>query len=221
MENIGRIGGRFDFTTMEDGAADEVEARAERAQTAGSARPGSGRVVLDKNSGRTAKVTGIPTDMYQTVRSYTGERFEKKRMTEVQDMLHSKQKYGFRSTALQLQVGLAEKLRLALDNEAKFDIYREMFDEVIRVDASYSELLASIKAAYDDRLALVPVGDEDYVSFAAFQQQEQVSPPTLTPSPDRVCLHCPHIASLQIVCFFAALYPERCMQQIQPLHFGA
>jgi len=198
MDNIGRIGGRFDFTTMEDGAADDVETRAERAHTAGSARPGSGRVVLDKNSGRTAKVTGIPTDMYQTVRSYTGEKFEKKRTTEVQDMLQSKQKYGFRSTALQLQVGLAEKLRLALDNEAKFDIYREMFDEVIRVDASYSELLASIKAAYDDRLALVPVGDEDYVSFAAFQQQEQVFLPTPSPSHDRVCAHRMYITSLQI-----------------------
>lgn len=130
MENIGRIGGRFDFTTMEDGTGDDMEARGERAQTAGSARPDSGRVVLDKNSGRTAKATGIPVDMYQTVRSYTGEKFEKKRTTEVQDIMLSKQRYGFRSTALQLQVGLAEKLRLALDNEAKFDIYREMFDEV-------------------------------------------------------------------------------------------
>eukprot|EP00285_Hemiselmis_virescens_P015857 CAMPEP_0173400888 /NCGR_PEP_ID=MMETSP1356-20130122/49325_1 /TAXON_ID=77927 ORGANISM="Hemiselmis virescens, Strain PCC157" /NCGR_SAMPLE_ID=MMETSP1356 /ASSEMBLY_ACC=CAM_ASM_000847 /LENGTH=102 /DNA_ID=CAMNT_0014360915 /DNA_START=1 /DNA_END=305 /DNA_ORIENTATION=- len=102
--------------------------------------------------------------MHRTMRVWTGEKFEQKKTTDLEDVLMSKHKYGFRSAALQMQVALAEKLRIALDEEAKFDTYREAFEEVIRVDASYSALLQAIKGAYDERLSLVPVGEEDHVS---------------------------------------------------------
>lgn len=139
------MGGKFDFSTMQDLGNGEEQ---QREQTAGK--------VLDRSSGRALRSTGIPSDLHHTLRSYTGEKFEKKKTTEVcdggclcimhasaphkgnlstrcirhlpwgssslkarctllipscapndiqvQDMMISRQKYGFRSTALHLQV---------------------------------------------------------------------------------------------------------------------
>ena len=78
-------------------------------------------------------------------------------------------KFGFRSKALSLQVKLAERLRLATDQEKRFYTIQQVFEEVIRIDYNFTDILKDIKLAYDAKTELVASKDTDAVSLAAYE----------------------------------------------------
>ena len=122
--------------------------------------------VLDRKTGRAAVRTGLPKDTFRTVVQYDGSLFNPF-SAESSDGLRAKMLYGFRSKALSLQVKLAERLRLATDCDKRFATFQQAFEEVIRVDLSFSEILSEIKGAYDERIG--PVKDDDVVTLAAYE----------------------------------------------------
>ena len=124
--------------------------------------------VFDKKSGKAVVRTGLPKDTFKTLVQYDGNPFNPF-CGDSDDGPRARAKFGFRSKALSLEVKLAERLRLATDAEKRFATMEELFEEVIRVDLNFSDMLRDIKQAYDDKVQLVATKDSDAVSFAAYQ----------------------------------------------------
>ena len=167
-------GGRatFDFSTMPEdelglgGGAEQGSDSDEGQEQVEKAR--SGTRVYDKRTGRAAIRTGLAKDTYRTTVQYDGHTFNPF-SSESGDSEKAKSKFGFRSKALSLQVGLAERLALETDSDKRFDTMQEAFDQVIRLDINFGDVLRDIKQAYDERVELVASSDGDAVSLAAYE----------------------------------------------------
>uniref|UniRef100_A0A7S4NWV4 Translin-associated factor X-interacting protein 1 N-terminal domain-containing protein n=1 Tax=Guillardia theta TaxID=55529 RepID=A0A7S4NWV4_GUITH len=144
---------RFDFSTMEDGALEEQPVKQHRSR------------LIERKSSRLGSMF---KDTWKSFKAYDGSSINLQAV-ETDDVLGSKLKFGFRSQALKMQVAITEKLRMAEDEASSFQIYKDLFADIIAIDKNFAELLRQIKTVYDAKIELVPTSDSDNVSYAAYE----------------------------------------------------